>query len=376
MSTTPDQTAVPPLRLPGQAAAPDGPVDLTMMYLMHHGFRRDLAAFAARGPAHPAGRRRHLAGPAAPLGDLLRGAAPPPPGARTPGCGRTCSSARTPPSRRRCAPWRPSTRRSTRCSTPAAPACARSPRAWRPRRPRRPRRAPGRRPREPGPPPRARGARRAAPSCSGTLTARSGPRHRGALRRGLGPRMLLALVPWALHEVPADVPPRVLARGRPPLARRLAPDPPPLRPRRPGGVRPRPGLRDRLGLERRRCRAGPASHRPNSGISHSSRQRGRAASACRPAIARLTGRRGGHRRGRRPPARDARLDPAPQLRPGERGQQRVDAGGQLRGPPGRARPRRRGTTGAGAHRVAAPSSGAPCSACHARARSCSPPRHR
>lgn len=32
--------------LPGQAAAPDGPVDLTMMLVVHHAFRRDLAAFA------------------------------------------------------------------------------------------------------------------------------------------------------------------------------------------------------------------------------------------------------------------------------------------------------------------------------------------
>ena len=34
------------LTLPGQAAAPDGPVDLTPMFLMHHAFRRDLANFA------------------------------------------------------------------------------------------------------------------------------------------------------------------------------------------------------------------------------------------------------------------------------------------------------------------------------------------
>ncbi len=34
-----------PLTLPGQAAAPQGPVDLTPMFLMHHAFRRDLAAF-------------------------------------------------------------------------------------------------------------------------------------------------------------------------------------------------------------------------------------------------------------------------------------------------------------------------------------------
>ena len=30
------------LQLPGQAAAPDGAVDLTPMFVMHHGFRRDL----------------------------------------------------------------------------------------------------------------------------------------------------------------------------------------------------------------------------------------------------------------------------------------------------------------------------------------------
>ncbi|MCD4527061.1 hemerythrin domain-containing protein [Nocardioides sp. cx-173] len=31
--------------LPGQAAAPEGPADLSMMYALHHGFRRDLARF-------------------------------------------------------------------------------------------------------------------------------------------------------------------------------------------------------------------------------------------------------------------------------------------------------------------------------------------
>ncbi len=31
--------------LPGQAAAPPGPADLSMMYVLHHGFRRDLARF-------------------------------------------------------------------------------------------------------------------------------------------------------------------------------------------------------------------------------------------------------------------------------------------------------------------------------------------
>jgi hypothetical protein len=37
---------VPQLLLPGQAAAPEGPVDATWMYVMHRAFRRDLAAFA------------------------------------------------------------------------------------------------------------------------------------------------------------------------------------------------------------------------------------------------------------------------------------------------------------------------------------------
>jgi hemerythrin-like domain-containing protein len=48
--TTTAPTAVPQVLLPGQAAAPEGPVDLIMMYVMHHAFRRDLAAFAARVP--------------------------------------------------------------------------------------------------------------------------------------------------------------------------------------------------------------------------------------------------------------------------------------------------------------------------------------
>jgi hypothetical protein len=39
--------------LPGQAAAPDGPVDMHMMYVAHFGFRRDLAAFAAAAAVTP-----------------------------------------------------------------------------------------------------------------------------------------------------------------------------------------------------------------------------------------------------------------------------------------------------------------------------------
>ena len=44
MSTT--TTYPPQVRLPGQAAAPAGPADMTMMYVMHHAFRRDLGRFA------------------------------------------------------------------------------------------------------------------------------------------------------------------------------------------------------------------------------------------------------------------------------------------------------------------------------------------
>jgi len=47
-TTYPDQ-----LMLPGQAAAPGGPVDMTMMYLMHHAFRRDLRKFADAVAATP-----------------------------------------------------------------------------------------------------------------------------------------------------------------------------------------------------------------------------------------------------------------------------------------------------------------------------------
>lgn len=50
---------VPQLLLEGQAAAPEGPIDLAPMYLMHRAFRRDTAAFAAAVPTvDPADRRR------------------------------------------------------------------------------------------------------------------------------------------------------------------------------------------------------------------------------------------------------------------------------------------------------------------------------
>ena len=50
------------LVLEGQAAAPDGPIDLAGMYLMHHGFRRDLHRFADVAPATPAADRARWAG--------------------------------------------------------------------------------------------------------------------------------------------------------------------------------------------------------------------------------------------------------------------------------------------------------------------------
>lgn len=52
MSTT-SVTTKTQLFLPGQAAAPEGPVDMKMMYLMHHAFRRDLNLFAAAVAATP-----------------------------------------------------------------------------------------------------------------------------------------------------------------------------------------------------------------------------------------------------------------------------------------------------------------------------------
>jgi iron-sulfur cluster repair protein YtfE (RIC family) len=57
--TTRDGTGahLPQLCLPGQTAAHEGPVDMSMMYLMHHAFRRDLAAFAAAVPLTPVEER-------------------------------------------------------------------------------------------------------------------------------------------------------------------------------------------------------------------------------------------------------------------------------------------------------------------------------
>lgn len=45
------------LRLPGQVAAPEGPIDMRMMYVMHHAFRRDLDLFSAAVRNTPAAER-------------------------------------------------------------------------------------------------------------------------------------------------------------------------------------------------------------------------------------------------------------------------------------------------------------------------------
>jgi hypothetical protein len=45
------------LLLPGQAAAPEGPIDLAAMYVMHRAFRRDLDAFAGVVPTVAVGDR-------------------------------------------------------------------------------------------------------------------------------------------------------------------------------------------------------------------------------------------------------------------------------------------------------------------------------
>lgn len=53
--TVTDARSTGQLVLPGQAAAPDGPVDLTVMWTMHRGFRRDLENFARAVPMTPVG---------------------------------------------------------------------------------------------------------------------------------------------------------------------------------------------------------------------------------------------------------------------------------------------------------------------------------
>lgn len=53
----PTAPAVPQVLLPGQAAAPEGPIDMIGMYMMHFAFRRDLDAFVRAVPATPVADR-------------------------------------------------------------------------------------------------------------------------------------------------------------------------------------------------------------------------------------------------------------------------------------------------------------------------------
>ena len=54
MSATTEPSWPRQLRLPGQEAAAEGPIDMLMMYVMHHAFRRDLDLFAVAVRATPA----------------------------------------------------------------------------------------------------------------------------------------------------------------------------------------------------------------------------------------------------------------------------------------------------------------------------------
>jgi hemerythrin-like domain-containing protein len=59
MSTTQTtRSRVKQYRLARQVAAPEGPVDVHMMYVMHHAFRRDLVMFAAAAAVTPAEDRK------------------------------------------------------------------------------------------------------------------------------------------------------------------------------------------------------------------------------------------------------------------------------------------------------------------------------
>ena len=66
------------LDLPGQTHVAEGPHDMTGMYVMHHAFRRDLAAFASSVRATPLGDTATWEALAGPLGAVRHHPAPPP----------------------------------------------------------------------------------------------------------------------------------------------------------------------------------------------------------------------------------------------------------------------------------------------------------
>ncbi len=211
MSTTTQRHWPTQLFLPGQAAAPDGPVDMQMMYVMHHAFRRDLAKFASAAQHTPVEDRATWRLLESRVGRSSPTSCTTTTRARTPGSGRGCSSTARRPTARRWRRWRPSTRRSTR-RWPRAP---RASPAWRAT----PTTTPGRR-------------SRCAWSRRGSSLARHlaheetdamailqrlmTPEEWAALdeeffKQDLEFRRVVALVPWAAYGLPREVLDRVFA---------------------------------------------------------------------------------------------------------------------------------------------------------------------
>ena len=260
------------LRLPGQAAAPEGPVDMIMMYLMHHAFRRDLAAFAAAVPHTPVEDTGAWGALAARWALLRRHAAPPPrrrgrlavAGAARAGRRRGAGDAARHGGRAR--GDRPAARGLAtgfaRMAAGAGADCSGGTR-----------RAPGRGAREPGAgtsPTRRRRRCRSSRRTSCRPTGTAGQEVPGGhhLRPGGRPGAVGA------SEVPAAALPDLFARRAAAAPAHLAVDPSPVRAARGAGVPPR-----HLSQKPARSRW-PRSHCPASGTSHSAHSRS-PSSACR-----------------------------------------------------------------------------------------------
>ena len=186
---------------------------MTMMYVMHHGFRRDLAAFAAGVPRTP-------------VADAAPG-------------GRCCAAGR--PSRRCCTTtttsedtwlWPFLLERADAAERETLRAMEAEHEEIDPlldrlrNRAARPRRGPGTTATSAPPSPCALTAAReslgrhlaheerdAMPVLQRHVTAEEWAAIEAHFVEGIRPRLLLALVPWALHEVPAEERRRVLARA-------------------------------------------------------------------------------------------------------------------------------------------------------------------
>ena len=204
------QGEVAQLMLPGQAAAADGPLDMTMMYAMHHAFRRDLRALTRAATVTPLGDRIAWRELDRPVGVVRLRAAPPP---HRRGRGLLA------------APDRPGDR--CRATGPGRHGGRAPPHRPRARAVRRPLPAPDLRPRPdrasvPGPgagtcpvaargPPGARGAR-GHPADAALRHPGEEDEHieREHFRAGIPLRRVLEVVPWVLHELPAQARDRVL----------------------------------------------------------------------------------------------------------------------------------------------------------------------